>query len=744
MKTASKQEDLTGMAGKDYNGDSDEFDDIINSSDPGVDEPEFDESPDDGEFESDFEDADLDDSYYDDTDFAEEVIEDAEAEELEDEDFRCFDETDPGEPFPDDDDYIYDEEGHSEPTSTIYYYKDNENYEEEMLYEEPEDEGEVTEGKKTMSLLKKILIGVGIFVGLLVLFVLFIVFTPAGRRLGLGCVATYLREHMGGSATDGIVFGDSVEINNGEFDKSFAGSELISNLPVKENGPRSEDYVTTFLAFGIEEIGGAANTDAILLVSVNKKDNTIKLTSLMRDTYVDIPGDYPNKINSVYSRGMKMIDNPSLKKAAGAALLMNVIENTYDVDISGYACVNFSSFEKIVDRLGGIDLELGEKEAAYLRKTNYISNPANRTVQTGWNHMNGNQVLGYCRVRKVATLGGANNDYGRTVRHRRVINAIISKFKSQSIFDMLPIMSDCLGYIFTNLTDQQIEDALVDIVENSIFNTASMRLPADEFFTDSGRKGIYNGKSNITYALVLGDQLGKNIEKFHQFLFLDSEGQTDTTGMVGAGAGVQFGTGGSSSGSSSSAKPTPTPVPTPALVDESIPATVQSGAGSSAETTPDVMIPGYDGMSNSGNVTNPGGTTAPENGSNPDVTTGLGTDPNHSGISEAESGMGPDGTDNAENLSGTDVTTGQNTGTGLDGENGVDAHAGQDEQLSDEGVQAGDKELNERKDTTIAEQGDAARATEQSPDSSDDKTAQQNPDKTTEKPDSDTEIIPVG
>ncbi|MCR5828864.1 MAG: LCP family protein [Lachnospiraceae bacterium] len=455
------------------------------------------------------------------------------------------------EDFNDIDDFIYDEEGHSEPVPNVYYYKDEENYEEDMVYEEPEDEEEVTKKKKKMSLCKKILLGIGIFLFLLILFILFIVFTPVGQRLGIGCVAGYLREKMGGvpDVTDGDI-ANIIKIPDPEFEKTIIGPENTTSETVT-TGPRSEEYVKTFLIFGIEEIDGASNTDAILLMSINKKDNTIKMTSLLRDTYVDIPGDYANKINSVYARGCKRTDDPKLKKAAGAALLVNVIENTYDVDISGYACVNFSSFEKIVDRLGGIDIQLGEKEAKYLRKTNYISNPAYRTVQAGWNHMNGNQVLGYCRVRKVVTLGGANNDYGRTVRHRRVINAIIDKFKSTSIFDMIPIMNDCLGYIYTNLTAQQIEDALVDIVDNSIFTTASMRLPADELFTDSGKTGINNGKSNITYALVLGDKVDENIKKFHEFLFLDEEkteeapadGGSQTTGGTQTGSPTDTATG---------------------------------------------------------------------------------------------------------------------------------------------------------------------------------------------------------
>jgi LCP family protein required for cell wall assembly len=286
---------------------------------------------------------------------------------------------------------------------------------------------------------------------------------------------------------------------------------------------RSEDYVKTYLLFGIEEIGGAANTDAILLLSVNTMDNTLKLTSIMRDTFVDIPGYYSNKINSVYAHGMKTGETLGEKRLNGGKLLTEVIEETFNIDITGFACVNFRNFQDIIDRLGGIDLELGSSEASYLRTTNYISNPAYRTVQAGWNHMNGNQVLGYCRVRKRATLGGANADYGRTLRHRRVINAVVQQYKSLPLTDMYSALKDILGYIITDLTEEDISTMLRNIVENKTFSLEQFRLPVDGMFKDSGKKGIFNGKYTVTYALTLDKYRDDNIKALHDFVFLDDK-----------------------------------------------------------------------------------------------------------------------------------------------------------------------------------------------------------------------------
>jgi len=359
----------------------------------------------------------------------------------------------------------------------------------------------------------------------------FLVFTKPGRNVLYSLAGNWIGSQVNKTIEDDGNYFIPTPVDARTDVPTIIEKEEVTQPPVIEKNEskyRSEEYVKTYLLFGIEEIGGAANTDAIILLSINTKDNSIKLVSILRDTYVEIPNYYGNKINSVYAHGLRTGETKEEKKNNGATLLMNVIEETFDIEISGYACVNFNSFEKIIDRLGGVDIELGSKEAEYLRRTNYISNPAYRTVQTGWNHMNGNQVLGYCRVRKSPTLGGATNDYGRTLRHRRVINAIVQQYKSLALGDMYAALKDCLGYVFTNITDDQFAQMINDVVENKTYNIDQMRLPADELFRDSGKKGKNNGKYNVTYAIVMDGYEEENIKKLHEFIFLDdNSGSSD-------------------------------------------------------------------------------------------------------------------------------------------------------------------------------------------------------------------------
>lgn len=356
---------------------------------------------------------------------------------------------------------------------------------------------------------RKVLRVFGIIGILLLAFVLWMVATPSGRRFAYSIAAKFID--------------DSVDKDTKPTPELINGTPQPTKpvLPPSSDH-RTEEFVTNYLIFGIEEVEGASNTDTMMIASVNTKDKSIKLTSLMRDSYVEIPGYKPNKLNSVYSKG-------------GIDLMTHVIEETYDIDIAGSASVNFDSFENIIDILGGVDIELGQAETDYLNRTGYITNPANRNLNVGWNKMNGNQVVGYCRVRKRPTLGGANDDQGRTVRQRRVIKAIFDQYKSLSVFDMLPVMQECLGYVKTDLDAEQITDLLYNVVENGITTIDEFRLPVDNMYWDSELVGI----GGLTYALVMKDfnnltgrdinYLDENVKQFHEFIFLD---EPEVTGTV--------------------------------------------------------------------------------------------------------------------------------------------------------------------------------------------------------------------
>lgn len=297
-------------------------------------------------------------------------------------------------------------------------------------------------------------------------------------------------------------FIDNVELSQQEINEN---NELYKNIeqinPEDIEWNKTIDLTTNqdiinILLLGEEAIGGGrGRTDSIMIVSLNTKDKKIKLTSLMRDIYLQIPGKSPNRINTAYSFG-------------GVPLAVKTIEETFGIDIYGTVLVNFNSFEKVIDSLGGIDLELTQKEANYLNSTNYISNPSNRVIHSGINHLNGNQTLGYARVRKISGLYG-DSDFGRTGRHRAIINAIFNKYKNSSLNDVITITDDVLGEITTDLNKNDILGFVSFILTSNISDIETLRIPID---------GGYKG-TNINGMSVLVPDWDKNIQTIQNFIY---------------------------------------------------------------------------------------------------------------------------------------------------------------------------------------------------------------------------------
>lgn len=243
-------------------------------------------------------------------------------------------------------------------------------------------------------------------------------------------------------------------------------------------------------------------TDTIVLMTINSEDKTVKLTSFMRDCYVSIPGKESNRINAAYAKG-------------GVALLYDTIKENFGIVPDNYVLVNFEDFRTIVDSIGGIDIKLSKKEADYLNKTNYISDPKNRNVQEGLNHMNGDQALGYSRVRHVATKENEKSDFGRTDRHREVIRAIIDQLKKLGYLDLFKFGLECLPLVTTDADAETIEKYLNMVVDIGVNNVEleDFRIPQD---------GTYNYLT-VDKMSVLQIDIAKNRDLLWKFIYGESE-----------------------------------------------------------------------------------------------------------------------------------------------------------------------------------------------------------------------------
>ena len=285
-------------------------------------------------------------------------------------------------------------------------------------------------------------------------------------------------------------------VENAEDDKSE------SPVQPSENPPRVEDHVVNILLLGEEKIdsGNArGRTDLIMIATLDTEQRTVKLTSIMRDILVAIPGHSDDRINSVYGKG-------------GIELLKEVIALNFEIVLDGYMLVGFESFEEIINKLDGVTIELSAQEAEYLNTTNYISNPIYRNVSPGVNKMNGNQALGYCRVRHVPTIDNVYADFGRTSRQRVVLNAIFEKMKSKNLFQLAIIANSCLPLVETDLSASQISDYMEKAVESKITSFVQFRIPVNGTFTDA----TYNGITDLIQI-----NFPENIKALHEFIFGD-------------------------------------------------------------------------------------------------------------------------------------------------------------------------------------------------------------------------------
>lgn len=180
-----------------------------------------------------------------------------------------------------------------------------------------------------------------------------------------------------------------------------------------------QDYVINVLLIGIDGKNGVkrgGNSDSLILVSINKKTETITLCSFMRDsrTYFEANGSSRvAKVNATYSAG-------------GAKATVETLERDYKVDIDYYVAVDFTSFPKVIDALGGITVDMKEYEQKYINRT---TTKIEKIPNYGKVHLNGKQALVYARIRKC----DADSDVSRTRRQRGVITAIIESAKGASI-----------------------------------------------------------------------------------------------------------------------------------------------------------------------------------------------------------------------------------------------------------------------------------------------------------------------
>ena len=220
------------------------------------------------------------------------------------------------------------------------------------------------------------------------------------------------------------------------------------------------DNVVNILLIGQDarKNGVRSRSDSMILVTFNKKDKTITMTSFLRDLYVKIPGYQDNKLNATYVFG-------------GMPLLNQTLEQNFGVQVDGNVEVNFAYFAEVIDLLGGVDMELRADEAKFINR-----HTKRNELSEGMQHLDGIQALYYSRIRSL----DADADFSRTNRQRKVINALIEKFRDTKLTTLLGLLDDLLPMITTDMTNAEIVDLAKDLFPMLAECTiVSQRVPAD-------------------------------------------------------------------------------------------------------------------------------------------------------------------------------------------------------------------------------------------------------------------------
>lgn len=253
----------------------------------------------------------------------------------------------------------------------------------------------------------------------------------------------------------------------------------------------SKNVINVLLCGVDSETGDASSgrSDIMMLVSINKVTKKITMASFLRDswTYIRVPKedgtsyDYYFKMNAAYSKG-------------GPATLLQTIENNFKIEIDEYIAVDFNSFPKLIDALGGVEVEVQDYEAKYIRRTS-----SQKNFPSGVATLNGTQALIYSRIRKC----DADSDISRTRRQRSVIKALIYSAKTATKGQLLNAFKQVSGYLRTGYSQSEVFALVAQAVTHNWMNFEMVELVLpNEDFVDRATSNI-NGQDSwvVDYAL---------------------------------------------------------------------------------------------------------------------------------------------------------------------------------------------------------------------------------------------------
>ena len=267
----------------------------------------------------------------------------------------------------------------------------------------------------------------------------------------------------------------------------------------------TENGVMNILLLGADrnKDGSNGRSDTMILLSIDQTNKKLRMVSFLRDLYLDIPTVGYQRLNAAFAAG-------------GAALTMQTIENYFRVPVDYYVQTDFQNFEKIITKMGGVDVELSQEEADFMNKEKGWD------LKAGVQHLNAEEALYFSRIRDL------DSDFGRTGRQRQMILCMIDTFKQLNITDMAGVVLDYLPYVTTNLSDGDLLGLASMALEIADYDVETMHVPETGTYED-----IKVTLGSTPNQQVLKPDVEENARLLRNFLYGENPPDANALGSSG-------------------------------------------------------------------------------------------------------------------------------------------------------------------------------------------------------------------
>lgn len=247
--------------------------------------------------------------------------------------------------------------------------------------------------------------------------------------------------------------------------------------------PKDASQVTNIAFFGLDKRskGETGRSDSIMILSIDEKHKKIKISSLMRDTYVEIKGHGKTKLNHAYAYG-------------GPQLAIRTLNENFNLDIRDYVTVDFSSLEKLINAIGGVTIDIEQDEVGLVP----------RITKSGPQTLNGMQALAYSRIRHTS-----GDDFRRTKRQRLLVEVMFKKIKSLGATKFPSLVSKLLPYTETSINRMDIIKMGTKVLTSKMTTLEQKRFPMD---------GYWKGQI-IDKVWYLVADMKATIKQLHKFIY---------------------------------------------------------------------------------------------------------------------------------------------------------------------------------------------------------------------------------